>query len=284
MRNAGFRNPAIALAFVTSLALSGSVTAGEAQPGWAFSVMPYLWVPGVDAELRYGPPPPNEASANVDADDEDVLSKIEGVFMIAAEARNGQWIVFTDYLYLHLADVSSTVKSVDFNPGSGPINVSTSQIGGSADSSFKGSVWAVAGGYGVWKNAMANLEMFAGLRRLDLEFASDWDLNADVTLPNSTQTFARSGSTERKGDVTTLILGAKGNIELGKSEWFIPYYADLGNSNSTSNWQLATGLGYRFHWGDVRLDYRHLAYEQDDDKLLHDIALSGFALGADFSF
>ena len=44
------------------------------------------------------------------------------------------------------------------------------------------------------------------------------------------------------------------------------------------------GIGYSFKWGGVLLAYRHLYYEQKDDKLLQDIAFSGPALGAAFRF
>lgn len=284
MANAKLKIAGVTLTSIASALFSGVASAQEAQDEWRFSVMPYVWLPSFSADLKYGPPPSNGSSANVSADEEDFFSKLEGAFMIAGEARKGPWLVLTDYMYLHLADVNSKVKSVDFNPGSGPINIGTSQIGGSADSSLKGSVWTLAGGYAFLDDASISLDFLAGLRYLDLGFSSKWNLNTDVTLPNSTQTFARSGDVKKSGSVTTFIVGAKGQFRYGQSEWFIPYYADVGSDGSTFTWQLATGIGYRFSWGDVRLDYRHLAYEQDGDKLMQNVALSGFALGANFSF
>ena len=284
MTHTKLKTAGIAAGSVITLLLSGVSHAQTTPSEWKFSVMPYVWLPSFSADLKYGPPPSNGASANVEADEEDVLSKLEGAFMIAGEARKGPWLALTDYMYLHLGDVNSKVKSVDFNPGSGPVNIGTSQIGGSADSSLKGSVWTLAGGYAILDDASTSLDLIAGFRYLDLEFASDWSLNADVTLPSNTQTFTRSGDADKSGSVTTFIMGAKGQFKLGQSEWFIPYYADLGGDGSTFTWQLAAGVGYRFNWGDVRLDYRHLAYEQDDDELMQNVELSGFALGANFIF
>lgn len=204
--------------------------------------------------------------------------------MIAGEARKGQWLVATDYLYLDLGDTKSTVKSVDFNAGNGPVNISTAQIGGNSESSFKGSIWSLVGGYALVSAPSVSLDLIGGFRYLGLEASSNWNLNTTVTLPGSTLAFPRSGSVKKTGDITTLIVGTKGRFKLGESDWFIPYYADLGGDGSTFTWQVASGLGYAFKWGDVRLDYRHLAYEQDGDKLLQKIELGGFALGANFRF
>jgi hypothetical protein len=57
----------------------------------------------------------------------------------------------------------------------------------------------------------------------------------------------------------------------------------MGADSETFTWQLAAGIGYHLSWGDVRLDYRHLAYEQDDE-LIQNAELSGFELAAAFDF
>lgn len=279
----GFKYAAAILA-ITGSVLPSASTAQEVSSDWKFSVMPYLWLPGVKADLKYGPPSGGSSTANVSADQTDVLSNLQMAMMIAGEARKGKWLIATDYMYLDLGKMDSKVKSVDFNPGTGPVNVSTSQIGGSSESSFKGSIWSLAGGYALINEPSVNLDLLAGIRYLGLEASSQWNLDAIVSLPNSTQTFNRSGSVKKNTDITTLIIGAKGRFKLGQSEWFIPYYADFGGDGSTTTWQVASGLGHSFKWGDVRLDYRHLAYGQDDDKLLQKIELGGFALGANFRF
>lgn len=273
------------LLVVAGIVMPGAAFAQEAVAGWQFSVMPYVWLPGVKADVKYGPPSGGTATANVNADESDVLSNLQMAFMIAGEARKGRWLLATDYMYLDLGKQDSKVKSVDFNPGNGPVNVSTSQIGGSAESSFKGSIWSLVGGYAAISQPSASLDVIAGFRYVDLEASSKWNLDATVTSPNGGQTFSRSGSAKRSGSDTNFIVGAKGQVKLGQSNWFIPYYADIGGGDSTSTWQLAAGVGYAFGWGDIRLDYRYLAYKQsNDDKFLEKIELGGFALGANFRF
>jgi len=66
--------------------------------------------------------------------------------------------------------------------------------------------------------------------------------------------------------------------------WYLPYYADIGTGDSDLTWQLFGGIGYMFNWGDIKLGYRYLKYDQDDDKLLQDFTFDGFLLGVGFRF
>src|SRR5580765_189360 len=89
---------------------------------WTYSVMPYLWLPSIEGTLRYGAPA-GGASPTVSMDLDTILGDLQMTFMISGEARKGRWLIATDVLYLDLSSDSSRVKSVDFNPGSGPVNV-----------------------------------------------------------------------------------------------------------------------------------------------------------------
>ena len=68
--------------------------------------------------------------------------------------------------------------------------------------------------------------------------------------------------------------------------WSLRYYADIGTGESDVTWQALLGLGYRFGWGDLFADYRHLDYEFGDTALLGDVAsaFSGPSIGATFRF
>src|SRR5690606_15314016 len=72
---------------------TSDASAQTQQSDWHFSLTPYLWLPGFDFTLKYGPPPENEPSANVEGDEDDFLSMLEGAFMISGEARKGPWLV-----------------------------------------------------------------------------------------------------------------------------------------------------------------------------------------------
>jgi hypothetical protein len=261
-------------------------TSAEAD-GWKFSVMPYLWLPAVDGKLRFGPPPVNGGSANVDIDSSGYLDSLDFAGMINGVARKGRWSIGTDLIYLHFSNTDSKVKSVDLNPGSGPINVSTSSLNAGASADLKGMVWTVAGGYALVQEPKANFEVLGGFRYLGLDVESNWQLTTTVTGTGplgNTATFGRSGSAEKRENIWAGIVGARGRFNFGESDWFANAYVDVGGGSSVFTWQGVAGIGYAFKWGDVILDYRYLYYSQDDDKLIDNLSFGGLALGVNFRF
>lgn len=254
---------------------------------WKFSLMPYLWLPSIDGKLNYGPPPRGGATANVSIDASTLLDNLDFAFAIAGEARKGRWLIGTDFMYVDFSGADSAVRSVDFNAGSGPINIATGSLNAGAQSSLKGVVWTLVGGYAVVQEPAVSLDAIGGFRYLGVKASTDWNLTAAVTGtgPNGTTlTFPRSGSVEKSDDIWAAIVGLKGRVKLGESNWFVPYYVDIGGASSTFTWQGVVGLGYGFRWGDVRLDYRYLYYSQSDDKLIDNVSFGGLGLGVNFVF
>jgi hypothetical protein len=271
---------------LTGLALLAPLhaSAQTAADRWTFSVMPYLWLPSVDGKLHYGPPPPGGRSANVDIDSSTLLDNLDFAFMINGEARRGRWLIATDVIYLDFGHTDSSVNSVDFNPGPGPINISTSALNSGTQSKITGWLWTMVGGYAAIQEPRAHLDVIGGFRYLNLTAKTDWQLTLDVTGPAGTTPFGRTGSVEKSDDVWAAIVGAKGRAKLGASDWFINYYADIGGGSSAFTWQGAAGIGYAFKWGDIIFDYRYLYYSQSGDKLIDNISFGGFALGVNFRF
>ncbi len=267
--------------------LSGMAQTAADADGWKFSVMPYLWLPSIDAKLKFGPPPPSGISANVSTNPDNYLDSLDLAIMINGIARKGRWLLGTDLIYLHFSNTESKVDNVDINPGNGPINVSTSSINAGASVDIKGTVWTAVGGYAVVQEPKTSVDVLGGFRYLGLDVKTDWNLAATVTgngpLGN-TVSFARSGSAEKKADIWAGIVGAKARFNFGESNWFGTGYVDVGGSSSVFTWQGAAGVGYAFKWGDVVLDYRYLYYSQDDDKMIDNISFGGLALGANFRF
>lgn len=275
------------LIFVLSGWVLFAPLAAQAQAAadkWSFSLMPYLWLPSIDGKLRYGPPPAGGASANVSADSGSYLDNLEFALMLSGTARKGRWVIASDLMYMDFSGVESKVQSVDFNPGPGAVNVSTANLNVGANSSLKGLVWTLLGGYDVVQTKDANLALLGGFRYLRLEAGSDWTLTANVTGPAGTAAFARSGSVSKTADLWSGIVGLGGRAKLGQSNWFANYYADVGGGSSIFTWQGVVGLGYAFKWGDVILDYRYLYYDQSGDKLIEEMKFGGLALGVNFRF
>jgi hypothetical protein len=263
---------------------------GSAQSnadGWKFSIMPYLWLPSVDGKLNYGPPPAGGGSANVDVSASSLLSNLAFAAMIAGEARKDRWLIGSDLIYLDLSNGDSKVSSVDLNPGTGPINIATTQLNVNAQASIKGVVWTMVGGYAAVQEPKASLDVIGGFRYLGLRTTTDWQLLATVTGTGpggASASFPAVGSSDKSDNVWAGIVGAKGRLKLGESSWFVPYYLDVGGASSLLTWQALAGIGYAYRWGDVRLDYRYLYYRQSGDGLIDNMAFRGLALGVNFVF
>jgi hypothetical protein len=277
---------AVIAAMLGALLLSAPLhaIAQNATEKWSFSVMPYLWLPSMDGTLRYGPPAAGGASPNVSVDADTLLGALDMAFMLTAEARKGRWLMTTDVIYLDLSSDSSTVQSIDFNAGSGPVNIANTVLDTGTQTNIKGTVWTLVGGYAAVQDPRATLDVIGGFRYFDLKATTNWQLSATVSGPGGAQTFARTGSVTKSGELWDAIVGVRGRVMLGGGNWYVPYYLDAGAGSSALTWQGMTGIGYSFRWGDALLAYRHLFYDQKGDKLLQDFSFSGPALGVSFRF
>ena len=251
---------------------------------WTFSLQPYVWLPSLEAQLKYGPPPAGGSGANVDMDTDGVLEAVNFFAMVQGEARKGRWSIFGDFVYVDFGTQESQVRSVDFNPGPGPVNVTTSQLNSGTQSALDATVFTLAGGYNMVQDPTTTFDLIAGIRYANVKASTDWNLTAVVTGPAGAAAFARTGTVERSDDLFDGIIGARGRLGFGNSPWFVPYYIDVGAGSSDLTWQGAVGVGYGFRWGDIVFSYKYLYYDVGDDKFIQELKLGGFTIGANFRF
>lgn len=272
----------IAAIVATALAVSGTPMAANAQEsteGWKFSLMPYLWLPTIEAKLNLGPVAASRLESEISLAPSDWLPDLKMTGLLAGEARYGKWLITGDYIYMNLGSSESHINTNNFGPG--PVQI----VDTGSDASLKTTIWSVVGGYSVVSTPAASVDVIAGVRYLSLKSTTDWNLNADVTGPNGNSVILpRSGSVRKSANVTTGIVGAKGRVKLGESNWFVPFYVDVGGGDSVTTWQAAAGIGYTYSWGDVRLDYRYMSFDQNGDKLIQGLDMGGLALGVNFVF
>jgi hypothetical protein len=271
---------ALAAAFAGDLSAQ---TVPSAEPGWSFAVTPYVWAPSVEGKLRYSLPGATGgvSGANVSMDAVNVLEALNFAAMIAAEARNGRFSIFTDFIYLDLGNASSGVRSVDFvqvgrNPVSTTLNAGT-------ESSVRGSLWTLGGSYTLAAGGWGHVDALAGFRLFSLEARTDVRLAADIAGPAGGQSFARTGRLERNSDLFDGIVGLRGRFELG-SGFYLPYAFDIGGGSSRLTWQAAGGIGYQTGWAGVTLGYRYLHYDQGGSKLVQDFSFGGPFLALNIKF
>jgi len=245
--------------------LVGPAAMGAAESSaedWRFGAVIYGWLPSVHGDLKYSPP---GASGSIDVDAEQIIDNLQFTFMGSFEARKGPWSGFTDVIYLDLAGDDS--KSVSVADGA-------TRTLFNADLELTGWIWTLGGSYSVWQQGKSHLDLLAGARLLSL------DTNLELTGGGPLQRGLKLSESVNLWDG---IIGAKGRITLN-DRWFLPYYVDVGTGDTELTWQVMAGVGYEFDWGEVRLAYRYLAYDQSGDKLLQDIGFGGPKLGVGFRF
>ena len=280
-RHQGVVTVMVLLAAITAAIFTTPAQAQSVVPidQWTLSITPYLWLPNVNGTMKYGIPPGSGGRPEVETGPNDYLQALQTVIMVSGEVRRDRWSVFTDLIYLDFADQKSTVKTVDFggNLVSAGVNLATS-------SSLRGTAWTLGTGYAVMSGQAVTLDVFGGLRYFDLKVSTDWQLEGVITGPGGGQTFPRTGGISERMVLWDGIVGVKGRIPLGSSDWSMPYYLDVGAGSSSLTWQGMLGVTYSFKWGGVTLAYRNLYYDQKDDQFIQDLRFSGPALGVTFRF
>ena len=126
-------------------------------PGWSFTAEPFFWAASLDGSVGVrglGP-------VNVDIDFDQIFDHIDWwppPVMIAGEARNGGYALFTEFIYLGL-------EAEGTSPG--PFRIS-------AEEDLDLILWTFGGSYRVVDNGTATLDVLAGGRL--------WYLDSDLTL------------------------------------------------------------------------------------------------------
>lgn len=248
-------------AAIMPLCLVGNDAAGETT-GWQYDLTIYGWYTGIDTTFKSPGPLGREGDLEVDASD--IIDNLEMTAMGTVEARYNKWSIITDVMYMDVGDDANTTVTVGSDPGV-PVN---------ANVDVDVTTWVVNAGVG-YDIAQENWGRFAvvgGVRYLSADIDSTFGLGGPFPVERS-----------RSEDFWNGIVGVKGYIAAG-DKWYLPYYADIGTGDSDLTWQLFGGIGYRFGWGDIKLGYRHIEFDQDDEKFVQDLAMSGPIMGVTFHF
>lgn len=216
---------------------------------WKNEISIYGWLPTISATTLFS----NSGTGSVDA--EQIIDDLKMVFMGGYSGRNDKWSVYGDLIYVDLGDS----KSHTFK------NDTTARV----NWDMKAMLINAGVGYNVLNTGDGILDIIAGVRYLDLKV----DINAELLDKN----FSHSK------DFTDFVLGVKGHMNINEN-WYVPYEADIGTGDSEVSWQLFAGLGYRYDWGDVKLGYRYLKYDMEDDAIVEDLTLNGAVLGVSIKF
>jgi len=227
---------------------------------WQHELTIYGWYAGIDGAVQF--PGPLVAGTDFTVDASDILSNLNMIFMGGWQSKRNKWSFIADVVYMDVGDsVSQTVT-----PGSSGVPVSASL-------DLDIATWLLHGGvgYDLMQSDGGSLAVVGGVRYMTL----DVDVKAGFGGPEVEKSQSEG--------LLDGIIGLRGAINFNKN-WYLPYYADIGTGGSDLSYQLFAAIGYRFGWGDIRLGYRHLSYEMDDDFIMQNMDLSGPVLGVGFTF
>ena len=278
------RRTVIFMFFIAMLWLPNVLAAEEVKTDrsdkWQFSIKPYAWFPTIEADLKFIAPNGNSGSPTISVDPDDYFENLDLAAIMTIDVRKEKWSFTADFVYMDLKTSGGKVKSIDFL-GS---HVSTELDIGS-DIELQSFISTFGAGYQIIDNHWLKMDMIAGVRYMWMESQVDWRLSGTVSGPGPGQSFASSGNLTEDVEIWNGIGGIRGTILLGESNWFIPFYADVGTGDTDLTWQVFTALGYSLsNRIDAMLGFRHLVFEEDGNQVMQELRLSGPLIGAIFRF
>jgi len=233
------------------------------KDGWHFDANVYLWGASIGGKTANGD--------DLNVSFTDLLKSLEFGFMGGVGARNGNWSLMTDVMYMKLRHENSNQVTATVGPMGHEINIST-------DATLRIQAWVVtpAIGYNIADTNKIRIDVLAGARYLWLKPELDLEVNGPLQPRNKT-------ISDSKG-VWDGIVGIKGNVKLDK-KWYVPYYADMGAGDSPFTCQTLVGVGYKVSKAlDVVAAYRYLYWKFNDNKVIDKLDFSGPLVGVKFQF
>jgi opacity protein-like surface antigen len=182
--------------------------------------------------------------------------------------------VFSDYIYLDLSNTEANNRSLYF----GNLGI-PAEVGIKTTLGITGWVWNTAGTYTVVDNSWYSMSVLAGVRFLDLEEELEWERSSQI---GDDPVNARSGNVKVKDNVLDAIVGVRGEVKFGQSNWSAPYYLDVGTGDTKYSVQGAVGINYAFKSFDLGLSYRYLEWDLDSNAALDSLSFSGVQFGVGY--
>lgn len=238
---------------------------------WHGSITPYGWLPGVSAKMRYQLPGTNTDVQN--KTDHNILSALSGAFMLSGDIRKGNWGLFTDVDWVKFSNEKGRFTSIGNNFIGGDASLNTS-------SNLKGGFVTLAGLYTLAHGQDGYIDLIFGGRYLWLKGNLGWNF----AYAGDHFGLDDSGHLSSQTHVSDLLVGIRGRWIPGGGNWFVPYYLDIGGGSSDTTSQLAVGVGYAFHWGDIAFAWRYVSYKRSDADILQKLSLEGPSIGLTWHF
>ncbi len=224
---------------------------------WRYSLTPYLWLLNVNGQVDYN----NHPVANSTIGTAELLSKLQFGAMAEGEVHKGNWGFAANLLYSRLKDQGTTMRGqVDLG------STTTMTLG----------IYNLAATYTLYNSSQVYLDAMAGVRIFANAAKTDLDVQG---TPQGT-------SLSMNTTVTNPIVGVKGRIRIADSDYFVPFYIDVGGGvdGTQVTTQGIIGLGKAYDWGDVSLNFNNLYYKTKTNNVTTSLDFYGAAVGVTFKF
>lgn len=231
--------------------LCTTANAGD-NDGLTWVIAPYIWGASISTNLFRDVPPTSISNQN---DFGDIISKIDGAFMIHGEVQGDHFGAFADYLYLGLGDHH------DY-PGlktSSQLNSTLVDLA---------AVWNPGG------ERFTGFELFGGLRYIDVNMKFDF---------NPTDTEIPSVRLEPNKSYSDFLLGVRYNFPLSE-RWGLTLRGDGSWGSSNNTWNTAATFDYKTDNGAWYFGYRYFDLSLDKGNITTDITVHGPQIGYGFKF
>jgi hypothetical protein len=244
-----FRKAAIA----AGLCLAGLSTQAQAASDWDWGVAPYVWMVTINTDLERTVPPAGGISNDTNFDG--VLDKIDGGFLIHAEGQGDEFGVFSDFIFLGLADENEFPR---FN----------------TSSDLDARMFELAGVWSPGPERYHGFEVFAGLRYIDVDLAVEFD---PIAAGPATTTFDGGKS------YSDFMLGARYTAELSQ-RWSVVFRGDGSWGATEGSWNASAVAQFKMNHGAWLFGYRYFSVDFGDDNSETTLELSGPEIGYAFAF
>lgn len=222
-----------------------------------YSLTPYLWLLNIDGQMAYKDR--SLVDQNISAGQ--LLSSFQYGGMIVGEVHKGNWGFTANLLYSSVQNASTRMNGkVDLG------STTTAQLG----------IYNLAATYTIHSTKQAYVDAMAGVRIFSN--SATVDVNVQGTPAGTT---LKSNVT-----VTNPIVGVKGRYRLGESDYFVPFYLDVGGG--VDGTQITTqgilGIGKAYDWGDLVLVFNDVYYQTKNSGTTSNLNFYGAAVGVTFKF
>lgn len=245
------------LATLPAQAAEGDHAIPQVTDEWRGSITPYLWVANVGGSAFYG----DTKLASVDYSARDIISNLNFAAMMVLEAHHGKLGAMADMVYSYLGVQKSEVL--------GKPNLSS-------NTTVEQGIYTFAATYTLHNSKNTYLDGLAGVRVMNV--VTKTELKIADSVYGSGNSIAKTS--------TAPIAGLKGRVRLGVSDYFIPFYVDVGGMGQATEvtTQQMIGVGRAYEWGDATIAVKNLYFRQRADGITTNQSMFGLAAGLTFKF